>query len=736
MPIRDCKDLDGIQPSPVRVVVLMLPRWRYALCAFLLAVAGRSRVAAVEPADVTVEQRPGLVRIRTGAAIADVRLGRYRIRFRDVATRRTLSRERPLGGLFYERGGEVHEVEGVTSVTVLPDGARFTVDTTEGLPAAVTVRFLTRRTLEVAFEPPQPATVTAIGDRWRSPRWEAVYGLTERLRDSPPVAPGVIDVPADDVQPVEVGSLDRRGESVEMRVVPTFSVYAPFYQSSLGYGLAVAGTTFGVFDLAKTDSRTLAFRFEPGTTPESQRLVFHLFAGPEHATILDEYTSLTGRPVVPPDWAFLHWRWRDELRVASPALLDGTLVNADMADDVLMYEAHGIPPGVYLFDRPALQGNFGFGRWAWDETRLPNPAAMLQSLQQRGYHLAMWSSAWTCGSGPGDNGIEAQALGYLAPGPGGTPNCADVGGSSFILDVTNPQARAWWQDKIAAFLTANGIQGIKLDRGEEHISSEATDIWADGRTGREVRNAYPTLQAQMHRDALAQAFPGDFVLMSRPGYTGTQQYAVVWGGDIPGSESFGFGPGTDLGLRSAIISQQRAAFMGYPIWGSDTGGYYAFKDREVFARWIEFSAFSGLMEIGGKGERAPWRMSTQPTFDQEMIDIYRRYTVLRETLQPYIVAAAQEAAIGVPLVRPMPFEDRGDRNLRDLWDQYMFGPDLLVAPVWRVGERSRDVYFPRGTWRSYWDPSIVHRGRTRATVPVPLDIIPVFVRDGTVVPGP
>ena len=711
-------------------------RWRYALCAAFLVVASPWRVLAVEPADVTVEQRPSLVRIRTGAATADVRLHPYRIRFRDATRCPTFTRELPLGGLFYERVGAAHGVGDVRAVTPLADGARFTVDTTEGPAAVVTVRFLTRRTLEVVFDPPAPASVTAVGDRWRSPHWEAIYGLTERLRDSPPVAPALSEVPVDDVEPVEVGSLDRRGESVEMRIVPTFSVYAPFYQSSLGYGLAVAGTTFGVFDLAKTESRTLAFRFETGTTPDSQRLVFHLFAGPEHATILDEYTHLTGRPAVPPDWAFLHWRWRDELRVATPALLDGTLVNADVADDVLMYDAHGIPAGVYLFDRPVLQGNFGFARFAWDETRLPNVTALLQSLQQRGYHLAMWSSTWTCGSGAGDNGAEAQALGYLAPGPGGAPNCADVGGASFILDVTSAAARAWWRDKIAAFLVAYGIQGIKLDRGEEHIPSEATDVWADGRTGREVRNAYPTLQAQLHRDALALAFPGDFVLMSRPGYTGTQQYAVVWGGDIAGSESFGFGPGTDLGLRSAIIRQQRAAFMGYPIWGSDTGGYYAFKDREVFARWIEFSAFSGLMEIGGKGERAPWRMPTVPTFDQEMIDIYRRYTMLRETLQPYIVAAAQEAAIGLPLVRPMPFEDRRDRELRDRWDQYMFGPDLLVAPVWRVGERSREVYFPRGTWRSYWDPSIVYRGRTRATVVVPLDNIPAFVRDGAVVPGP
>jgi alpha-glucosidase (family GH31 glycosyl hydrolase) len=604
----------------------------------------------------------------------------------------------------------------------------------------VTIRFLTARTVEVALDPPDPATVEALGERLRSPRGEAIYGLTERLRDSPLWVPGVIDFPIDDVQPPEVGSLDRRGEQVEMRVVPTFSLYAPFFQSSRGYGLAVDGTTFGLFDVARTDPRIVSFRFETGTPPAARRLVYRLFVGPAHATILDEYTHLTGRPIVPPAWVFLHWRWRGELASGPVAQLDGLPVNADLADDVLSYETYGIPPGVYLLDRPVLAGNFGFGRFEWDEVRLPNPAHTLDALRARGYHLAMWSSTWTCGSGPGDNGTEAQALGYLAPNPTvpvPPSNCADVGGASFILDVTNPAARSWWAGKVSAFLAANGIQGVKLDRGEEHIPSAATDVWADGRTGREVRNDYPRLQALLHYDALASAFPsGDFFLVTRSAYTGTAPWAVFWGGDIPGSQNIGGGPGTDLGLRSAIISQQRAAFMGLPIWGSDTGGYYQFKDRDVFARWLEFSCFSGLMEIGGVGAHAPWNMPTVPQVDTEMIEIYRRYTTLRETLQPYIVAAAADAAAGLPIVRPRPFENRKDSRLRDRWDQYLFGPDLLVAPVWRTGERARQVYLPRGRWRDYFEPARLFDGPTTVTVEVPLDAIPVFVRDGAMVPGP
>jgi alpha-D-xyloside xylohydrolase len=704
--------------------------------------------AAVEAPAVRVSTGRRRIVLRTQDATATVRLRRLQVTL--AAGRHRLAREDKRGGPFYERGETRFDLGRVTDVEPLADGVQLAVDAGDSASAAVTLRFVSSRTLEVRIEPADPGTVTALGDRFRSPKGELIYGLTERLRDSP-LSP--LGVPTEDAAPVEVGSLDRKGEIVEMVVQPTFSLYAPFYQSSRGYGLAVAGTTFGAFDVGATDPGIVSLRFETGTTAASRALVYALIAGPDYATILDEYTARTGRPAVPPDWAFLHWRWRGELRTGRDAMLDGVLVNGDVAEDVLMYETYGIPAGVYLFDRPVLVGEpydlfSGFDRFEWDETRLPNPAHMLQALTTRGYRLVMWSAAWVCGTDDGDNGIEAQQLGFIAPGPGGDPLCGELGRNSFLLDVTNPDARAWFRAKLAAFLAAWDIRGIKLDRGEEHVASEATDVWADGRTGREVRNDYPRLQAEMHHGALMDAFPdGDAFVVSRPAYTGTSQYAVFWGGDIPGSEAFGFGRGTDLGLRSAIISQQRAAFMGDPIWGSDTGGYYEFKDgvlddgrvvlgREVFARWLEFSCFSGLMEIGGTGTHAPWDMPTDPAVDDELIAIYRTYTTLRQTLQPYVVAAAAEAATGMPIVRPMVFEDRKDKRLRDRWDEYMFGPDLLVAPVWRSGDRSREVYLPRGRWRSYWEPSETHRGRRTITVDAPLDVIPVFVREGAEVPGP
>jgi alpha-D-xyloside xylohydrolase len=695
--------------------------------------------------EVRIERLADRTRIVGAEAVLEVQHAPFRLSLLAVDGALLAAQPEAGGGFRYERDGAAYDLTDWQGEDDRPDGVDFRVATSEdggdgsSGPALVRVRFLRPRTVEVELRPGEPDTLTAVGARWSSPADEAIYGLTERLRDSPPLAPGTIDIPVDDIRPPEVGSLDRRGESVEMFILPTFSLYAPFYHSSNGYGLAVQGTMPGVFDVARSEPGAISLRFETGTRPESKALTLALYVGPEHATILDEYTAQRGRPFVPPEWAFSNWRWRGELEVGAPAALDGTLVNAQLAEDVSMFDALGIPAGVYMFDRPVFPGNYGLARFAWDEERLPNPQAMLASLGRRGYRTVLWSSLWACGSEPGDTGFQVRALGYLAPGPAGAPpECSDTGEGRFILDPTNPAAYGWYKAKLRDFVAHNGIDGIKLDRGEEHIASAASDVWADGRNGREVHNDYPNLQAKLHFEAMQEAKPdGDFLVFARAGYAGAQQWAIVWGGDIPGSESFGAGRGTDLGLRSAIVSQQRAAFMGFPIWGSDTGGYYEFKDREVFARWIEFSAFSGIMEIGGVGAHAPWAMPTDPAVDPEMIEIYRRYTRLRETLKPYVVAAAREAgATGMPIVRPMPFHDRSDPELRDLWQQYMFGPDLMVAPVWRSGERMQTVYFPRGRWRSYWDRSRVYEGPSRSELEAPLDSIPVFVRDGAEVPGP
>ena len=590
--------------------------------------------------------------------------------------------------------------------------------------------WLSDRAVRVVFHT-QPDS-DQLGDAWELAPGERIYGLTERLTDSRPLnnVPGILQV--DEINPREVGSLDRRGEKIDMLVQGTVGVYAPFYQSSNGYGLYVEGTAVGAYDVGATDAAALDFHFATGTTPASQKLSYVLFAGTP-AQILDAYTGLTGRPFIPPAWAFKHWRWRDEAAIGPTAEVDGEAMNAQVAEDLSMYEALDIPAGVYLFDRPWAGGTFGFDDFQWDPQRFPNPEGMLRVIRDRGYRVAVFSAALATGTAPGTNGAEARANGYLAPGLEPWPNTPDAQ----VLDLTDPAVRAWWTAKHVDFVRRWDISAIKLDRGEEYVTQQPTDIFADGRSGVEVRNDFPVINLQLYHDALETARgAGDFVVYARSVYAGAQQYGVVWGGDSPGSTAFGAGPGTDLGLRSAIIGQQRAAFLGFPFWGSDTGGYYQFKQRDVFARWLEFSAFCALMEIGGHGSHAPWDMPTEPGYDEEMIAIYRRYVRLHHDLIPYTMRQAEEAArTGLPIVRPLAMAYPDDPAVGDLWDEYMFGADLLVAPVWKNNLRSREVYLPAGEWEDFWDSSRRYGGGQTLGADAPLDVIPVFVRAGAVVEG-
>ncbi len=627
--------------------------------------------------------------------------------------------------LGFERGGRELRVRRVLEARPLEDGRALSlrVETDAGA-GELRLRWRTPRALDVELLPPAAeasvvsgaGAITHFADAWRLAPGEAVYGFTERAADSPAFFGGP---PLGEVVPREVGTLDRRGETIEMFVRPTEALYAPFYVSSAGYGLYLATSAPGSYDVGDSEPDRLRLRFEAVGPVAERAFRFSLFVGPP-AAVLDEYTRLTGRPFVPPQWALRHWRWRDELAPGAPVPLDGAGVNAQVAEDLAMYERFGIPAGVYLFDRPWSEGAFGFENFRWDEARLPNASAMLAALARRGWKLALFSAAFAVG----ENLEIARANGFLAPG------------SDLVLDLTNPAARAWWKREHVAFAKKYDIAAIKLDRGEERIPSRAQDRWFDGRDGRELHNEYPVLQLALYAETLREARGEDFLVLARAGFAGAQQFGAAWGGDMTGSHFLGFGPGTDLGLRSAILGLQRAAFLGWPFWGSDTGGYYEFKSRDVFARWLEFSAFCPIMEIGGGGAHAPWAMPGEPHFDPELIEVYRSMVQLHHALIPYVSRHARAASeTGLPIARPLVFEWPNDPSARAAWDEYLYGDDLLVAPVWREGARERSVWLPPGVWEDFWDASRRFEGPATLTLPAPLGRIPVLVRAGANVPG-
>ncbi len=619
-------------------------------------------------------------------------------------------RVRTLAGGFswVAANGARHAVGGALRAAQEGDALALVLSSERG-EASLRARWLGARTLELRFRPPASESVRSIELRLALAPGEAIWGLTERIADS-----WSLPIPEQaaliDLVPREVGGLDRRGETVAMWVVPTVSVYAPLYTSSRGYGLLVDGTWPGEFDVGDDDEAVLRLRFETGEPAELRVFVF--LGGPRE--VIDAYTELIGRPQRPPDWALRHWIWHDEHSVAEPVVEGGVAMNKEVAEDLRWHERLGLPAGVYLFDRPWTPGAFGFDTLSgFDERRFPNARAMLAKLAEGGWQAMVWSATFAMEGS--ELGAHARERGFLAPG------------SDRVLDLTNAEARAYWKREHVAFLKSHGVHGIKLDRGEERIPSRREDRWADGRSGRELRNAYPTLQLALYAEILREAWGEDFLLAARASYTGGQQYGAVWAGDLPG---------TDLGLRAAIIGMLRAGFLGHPFWGSDVGGYYAFADREVFARWLEFGALSPLFEIGGIGSRWPWAMPSEPAHDEELIAIYRDAIRLRHALLPYLAKHADIAArTGLPVARAMAFDYPDDPRFHDVWDQYLLGDDLLVAPVWRVGERERDVLLPPGAWLDYWNRQSRYEGPSLIRVGAPLDRIPVLVRAGAELPA-
>jgi alpha-glucosidase (family GH31 glycosyl hydrolase) len=212
--------------------------------------------------------------------------------------------------------------------------------------------------------------------------------------------------------------------------------------------------------------------------------------------------------------------------------------------------------------------------------------------------------------------------------------------------------------------------------------------------------------------------------MPRAAYTGTAPYSVNWGGDIGGNQE---------GLRASIIAVQRSAVMGYSSWGSDTCGYkQQLLEQEVCGRWLAFSAFTPIMEVGPTKNVAFWNMPREPQYDATLIAMWRTYARLHDRLVDY---SHEQAAVanrtGLPVIRPLFLVDQRSKAAWDNWWTYEYGSDILVSPVWEKGIREQTVYLPAGSkWKNAWDGKTYDGGQTIKIAAEPHQI-PIFIRIGS-----
>jgi alpha-D-xyloside xylohydrolase len=397
---------------------------------------------------------------------------------------------------------------------------------------------------------------------------------------------------------------------------------------------------------------------------------------------------------------------------------------------VARHEQERLPLGAVWIDNPFEER---IGDLAPSPKRFDDFDRLVDDLHAKGLRVVTWVSPYVTEQSRLD--APLQGVGGLVTG---TPEHNDDStyiprrGLSPHVDFTNDRARRIWQAGLQDLL-ARGVDGVKADRGEEDLSDGA--VFADGRPNRLNHNDYVRLYDETAYDAFRAMGRGDdFLVIARGGYSGSARHAAQWAGD---NVSLAGRAGLDQALNSLLS----LSMSGFPWSGSDIGGYVGTRqDRSgdpvgvptkgTYVRWAQLGALSPVMQTAIPAYE----------FDAETVEIYRRYAELHTALAPYTAAAAERSRTdGVPVVRPLPFAFPEDPVALQTDDAYLYGPDLLVAPIHDSsveagGPGARQVHLPAGGWTDFWTGQRF-TGPTTFGVVAPLDVLPLYVRDGAQLPA-
>ena len=511
---------------------------------------------------------------------------------------------------------------------------------------------------------------------------ETIYGLGERF--GPLVKNG---------QSVEIWNADG-GTSSEQAYKNI-----PFHLSSRGYGVLVNHPGHVSFEVGSEAVERVQFSV-PGESIE-----YFVIAGSTPAEILERYTALTGRPAVVPAWSYGLWLSTsfttdyDEATVTS--FIDG------MAE-------RDLPLSVFHFDCFWMR-EFNWSDFEWDPRVFPDPDGMLGRLHDKDLRISVWINPYIAQRSP--LFAEAADAGYLLKRADGSVWQWDLWQAGMgIVDFTNPGAVQWFQGKLRRLLD-QGVDCFKTDFGER-IPTDV--VWHDGSDPERMHNWYSQLYNQAVFDVLSEKRgEGDAVVFARSATVGGQRMPVHWGGDSTSTFS---------SMAETLRGGLSLALSGFGFWSHDIGGFEGTPDAEVYKRWTAFGLLSSHSRFHGSGSyRVPW------TFDDEAVDVTRRFTRIKLQLMPYLYAAGLEAsASGMPVMRPMQLAFPDDPSVAYLDRQYLLGGELLVAPVFTPGG-AVDFYLPRGRWTNLLDGSIVDGGRWRREVHA-IDSLPLYVREGATLP--
>jgi alpha-D-xyloside xylohydrolase len=522
---------------------------------------------------------------------------------------------------------------------------------------------------------------------------ELIYGLGERF--GPLVKNG---------QSVDIWNADG-GTSSEQAYKNV-----PFYLSNRGYGVFVNHPGHVSYEVGSEAVERVQF------SVAGESLEYFVIAGENPKQILERYTALTGRPASVPAWSYGLWLSTSFTTSYDEKTVGGFIDGMAERD---------LPLSVFHFDCFWMR-EFNWTDFEWDSRTFPDPEGMLARLHEKNLHVCVWINPYIAQRSP--LFAEAKAAGYLVKRTNGDVWQWDLWQAGMALvDFTNPDAAAWYQDKLRVLLD-QGVDAFKTDFGER-IPLEVD--YFDGSNPERMHNYYTQLYNRVVFDVLEEKRgTGDAVLFARSATAGGQSLPVHWGGDSTSSfES----------MAETLRGGLSLALSGFGFWSHDIGGFEGTPDAGVFKRWTAFGLLSSHSRFHGSDSyRVPWAFDvlpdgTEDTSDQSAVAVTRRFTKLKLSLMPYLYAAGLEASrVGTPVLRPMQLEFADDPATGYLDRQYMLGGELLVAPVFSA-DGVAEFYLPAGTWTNYFTGDRV-TGPGWRSEQHGYDTLPLYVRDAAVLP--
>lgn len=519
------------------------------------------------------------------------------------------------------------------------------------------------------------------------------------------------------------GLLDQKGTVVDL-VQRNAEVTIPFLVSSRGYGLLWNSPAVGRVELAENGTRW--------SSDSARQIDYWVTAGEDPAAILANYADATGHAPMLPEWASGFWQCKLRYRTQD-----------ELMEVAREHRRRGLPLSVIVSD---FFHWTHLGDWRFDPAEWPDPAAMVEELREMGTELMV--SVWPSVSPLSENYADMMRRGLLVATEQGPPvhaDWADKGVDSKVqvsfYDPTNPAARSYLWDRIRENYHALGIRVWWLDACEPEIKpGHPSNLRYHAGPGTEVGNIYPAEHARGFYEGMRAEGETEIITLCRSAWAGSQRYgAALWSGDIPA---------TFASLRTQVRAGLNVAMSGIPWWTTDIGGFHggdqdSAEFRELLVRWFQYGVFCPLLRL--HGFREPFANTLHPgmtggpnevwSYGEEVYALLSELLFLRERLRPYVMEQMRLAhENGLPPMRPLFVDFPGDERAWDVDDAFLFGPDILVAPVTEFGCRERDVYLPEGaSWRDPWSGR-THPGGAVVRLPAPLDRVPVLLRDDADLP--